>query len=140
MQNFEKVDLKQLTRCENSHVNALVSIASAVTTTKKRSIPVEFFYVKNIAIMEKVSSTIEHDPCWMNQNVQYILHGDLLAHMRAAKYCMVGDKLYRQSFFGPLLKCLKPKLTLKFMANIREGEFGITWWEGNGKASDNAKI
>lgn len=42
MRSFEKVELKQLLRKENDHVNILANIASSVHLTGKRTIPMEF--------------------------------------------------------------------------------------------------
>lgn len=64
----------------------------------------------------------------MKKIIDYIMDGSIPsdkfeAHkprMKSVQYCMFGGHLYRRSFSGPLLNCLRSKAELKVMAKMHE--------------------
>ena len=62
----------------------------------------------------------------------YLLHGDLLENkneaknlqIRAARYALIGNHLYRKSFTSPYLRCLNSEDAQRLSEEIHEGICG----------------
>ena len=69
---------------------------------------------------------------WADPIIQYIQHGALPTErdqarrlkIRAARYLMIGDVLYRRSFSLPCLRCLTPPEAERAMNEVHEGDCG----------------
>ncbi|GFZ08777.1 hypothetical protein Acr_20g0005850 [Actinidia rufa] len=90
--------------------------------TKPESIPLEFLAIPSIGIANQVLQA-EKSPTWMDEIIAYLQDGILpkeklqarRLQYRSARFYIFNGKLYKRSFSGPLLKCLRPE----------EAEFGI---------------
>ena len=68
----------------------------------------------------------------MDPIIMYLLHGDLPENknesrnlrIRATRYALIGNHLYRKSFTGPYLRCLAPKNARSLLKEIHEGVCG----------------
>ena len=62
----------------------------------------------------------------------YLQHGELLENknearnlrIRAARYALIGNHLYRKSFIGPYLRCLNSDDAHRLLKEIHEGVCG----------------
>ena len=68
----------------------------------------------------------------MDPIVIYLLHGDLSEDknearnlwIRAARYALIGNHLYRKSFTGPYLRCMNPEDAMRLLEEIYKGNYG----------------
>ncbi|PON43157.1 hypothetical protein PanWU01x14_276310 [Parasponia andersonii] len=79
-----------------------------------------------------VFATSATDEGWMRPITQYLTLGNLptdprearSVRLKAARYSMVGEQLYRRSTMGPMLRCIGPVEAQKLMEEIHEGVCG----------------
>lgn len=67
--SFEKVELKQLPREKNSHIDALINVASVVRLTNKRANPIEFLAERSILEDSGVMTIDEEEQNWIMEIV-----------------------------------------------------------------------
>ncbi|GFS38889.1 hypothetical protein Acr_00g0059990 [Actinidia rufa] len=81
-----------------------------------RCIPLEFLDNPSIGATDKILQT-EENPTWMDEIIAYLRNGILpedklqarRLQYRSASFCIFKGKLYKRSFSGPLLRCLRPE-------------------------------
>ncbi|XP_077249538.1 uncharacterized protein LOC143889247 [Tasmannia lanceolata] len=75
---------------------------------------------------------VEHEPCWMNEIIDYLRTGKLpeakkealKVIQRAARFFLDGESLYKRSYTIPYLKCLRPSNTAYTLQETHEGICG----------------
>ena len=71
-------------------------------------------------------------PSWMDPIIIYLLHRDFPENknearnlqIRATRYALIGNHLYRKSFIGPYLRCLILEDARRLLEDIHEGVCG----------------
>ncbi|KAI5333485.1 hypothetical protein L3X38_023616 [Prunus dulcis] len=125
--------IQQVPRAENTHADALASLALALDTQFRRSIPVEHLDRPSIEEIEPIDSMqIDEDPSWQDPIIDYLVNGNLptdksearKVQQKAARYYMQGDKLIRRSYSGLHLTCIKYPQTLEVICKIHDCECG----------------
>ena len=72
---------------------------------------------QNVLNGEQVCNINNEPLSWMDPIIMYLLHGNLPEkknearnlRIRAARYALISNHLYRKSFTGPYLRCLNPE-------------------------------
>ena len=71
----------------------------------------------------------EQEPSWIDPIIPYLKNGELpenkieakVLRLKATRYVIYNDKLYRRGYAMPLLKCMTPSEANYIMRNIHEG-------------------
>ncbi|GFY86848.1 hypothetical protein Acr_05g0004870 [Actinidia rufa] len=87
--------------------------------------------ISSIGIANQVLHA-EESPTWMDEIIAYLQDGILpkeklqarRLQYRSARFCIFNGKLYKRSFSGPLLKCLRPEEAEYVLKEIHEGICG----------------
>ena len=87
---------------------------------------------QNVLNVEQVCSINNELPSWMDPIIMNLLHGDLPDNkneagnlpIRATRYALIGNHLYRKSFTGPYLRCLNSEDARRLLKEIHEGICG----------------
>ncbi|XP_062074982.1 uncharacterized protein LOC133778989 [Humulus lupulus] len=122
--NFELI---LVPREQNQKADALAKLASAGGCTRQSSISIS----RSSKNME-VYSTSSEPECWIDLIIKYLTTSELppnpkdakLLRLRAQRYSMIHGTLYRKSFNGPYLRCLRPSEAKKLLEEIHEGTCG----------------
>nr|GEV10235.1 hypothetical protein [Tanacetum cinerariifolium] len=117
---FRKVKTKS-GRVEQNHVHKLRHLTKQVL--------VETLKRKSIEEREILAVAEEEGYCWMTPLVEYLTKGTLLAEtkkaraikIKARRYTMVNDVLYRKLFLEPWLRCVGPTQAKYVVKEINEG-------------------
>ncbi|XP_062074838.1 uncharacterized protein LOC133778832 [Humulus lupulus] len=125
--HFHQFELVQVPREQNQKVDALAKLASAGDCTRQSSISIS----RSIKALE-VYSTSSEPECWMDPIIRYLSTSELPPHpkdakllrLRAQRYSIIHGTLYRKSFDGPYLRCLRPSEAKKLLEEIHEGACG----------------
>ncbi|GFS37177.1 hypothetical protein Acr_00g0050430 [Actinidia rufa] len=116
---------------ENKKVDALANLASTFEFLSDRCIPLEFLTSPSIGVANQILQTKE-SPTWMDEIIAYLQGGTLpkdklqarRLQYRSAKFCIFKGRLYKRSYSGPLLKCLRPEEAEYVLKEIHEGICG----------------
>ena len=76
------------------------------------------------------------EPSWMDSIIAYLKNGELpeektearILQLKASRYVLYDDKLYRRGYSMPLLKCVLPTKVMNIMWEIYEGTCGNHAW------------
>lgn len=108
---FQRAEVKQISRLSNSHADALANLASAVEAGKKRMVEVGTLETPSIELPPvRYVLCADLGPSWMDPVVAYLRDDQLPkdkneAHkirLKAARFCLsLENKLYRKSFTDP---------------------------------------
>ncbi|GFY87521.1 hypothetical protein Acr_05g0011600 [Actinidia rufa] len=82
----------------------------------------------SIGVANQILQT-EESPTWMDEIIAYLQGGTLPTdklqarslQYRSARFCIFKGRLYKRSFSGPLLKCLRPEEAEYVLKEIHEG-------------------
>ncbi|XP_062104043.1 uncharacterized protein LOC133815192 [Humulus lupulus] len=125
--HFRQFELILVPREQNQKADALAKLASAGGCTRQSSISIS----RSSKDME-VYSTSSEPECWIDPIIKYLTTSELppnpkdakLLRLRAQRYSMIHGTLYRKSFNGPYLRCLRPSEAKKLLEEIHEGTCG----------------
>nr|GEZ95655.1 reverse transcriptase domain-containing protein [Tanacetum cinerariifolium] len=121
--------IEQVPRSENKKADALSKIASTSFAYLTKQVLVETLERKSIEEKEILAIVEEEGYCWMTPLVEYLTKGTLSAKIKKAsgikikarRYIMVNDVLYRKSFLEPWLRCVSPTQAEYVVKEIHEG-------------------
>ncbi|GFS45359.1 hypothetical protein Acr_00g0095760 [Actinidia rufa] len=116
---------------ENKKADALANLASTFEFMTDRCIPLEFLASPSIGAANQILQT-EQSPMWMDEIIAYLQGGTLPTdklqarrlQYRSARFCIFKGRLYKRSFSGPLLKCLRLEEAEYVLKEIHEGICG----------------
>ena len=111
VKKFKEANFVQIPREENVEADVLAKEASATEPMDEFD---EIQYVPSIDLLEV--QQIEDRENWMTPIVSYLKDGKLpdgkdearKLRVRAARYVLMGEVLYKRSFSQPYLRCLAP--------------------------------
>ena len=127
VKKFKETNFIQIPREENVEADVLVKEASA-------SEPINEFddvqYVPSIDLL-KVQQ-IEDRENWMTPIISYLKDGKLpegkdearKLRVKAARYVLINEVLYKRGFSQPYLRCLTPDEANYVLREIHEGAYG----------------
>ncbi|KAK1257983.1 hypothetical protein QJS04_geneDACA012730 [Acorus gramineus] len=110
-------EIHAIDREQNTHADVLANLARALEGEPSREIQVDFLGEPSIAHLEQVMAveSTTRDPTWMDPILCYLKEDFLPADKEEARKIMSRsawflisnqDVLYKQSFQGPLLRCV----------------------------------
>ncbi|XP_022869393.1 uncharacterized protein LOC111388815 [Olea europaea var. sylvestris] len=128
---FERFELVEVPRLENTHVDALSKLASSRDSELLKIVLIERLPKPSISGDEEVL-WIEGTPLWMQPIVAYLNDQSLLAskiqakklRRRAAHFILQDDMIYKRGFASPLLRCVGGEETIYILREIYEGVCG----------------
>ncbi|XP_059658685.1 uncharacterized protein LOC132305016 [Cornus florida] len=136
-QDFDQIKFIQLPREDNEDADRLACSASSFREMLARVIPVDVLNQPSIFTEPSSSNPwqiniIPYEPSWINPILTYIRDGVLpeqkdevgKIRSKAAKYAILQNQLYRQSFLGLYLKCVTPTEARQILRTIHEGVYG----------------
>ena len=111
--NFVAWLLEHVSRDSNEKPDALAAMAASLPIKEIVFLPV-YYQPESLITTNRVNEINEVCPSWMTPIVQYLSSGELSdnraeAHktqVRAARFLLVSDQLYKRSLDRPYLKCL----------------------------------
>ncbi|XP_062118509.1 uncharacterized protein LOC133832142 [Humulus lupulus] len=125
--HFHQFELVQVPREQNQKADALAKLASVGECPRRATI-----YTSESPKVLEVFSTSSEPECWMDPIIRYLSKFELPAHpkdakllrLRAQRYSIICGTLYRKSFDGPYLQCLRPSEAKQLLEEIHEGACG----------------
>ncbi|GKD80853.1 reverse transcriptase domain-containing protein [Tanacetum coccineum] len=127
--NFKEFSIKQVTRSENKKADALSKIASTSFAHLSKQVLVEELHEKSINEKEVLAIVEEEGHTWMTPICEYLTKEILLEDKKKAKavrrkasmYAVINGTLYKKSFLGPWLRCVRPLQANYVLREIHEG-------------------
>ena len=114
---FENFEIKQISREDNQQADALANLGSTLDANQDKHIPLYFLTTSALESSGKLINSNNLTWDWRTPLVAYLKDGQLPndrneAHriiIRAARFTILGDELYKRSYAGgPLFKCVSP--------------------------------
>ncbi|XP_075664996.1 uncharacterized protein LOC142634581 [Castanea sativa] len=139
--NFSNVRIERVARRQNRHADSLATLASSIVDMVPRFIRVELVPEPRITVRTPVAQITTAESCWMGPIIDFLTEDRALedekeaARVRrtTARYWLSANrKLYRRSFEGPYLQCLRPNQAEELLTELHEGvcgshEGGVHW-------------
>ena len=129
-------------RSKNSHADALAKWASTKDAAFVNVVFVEFLSKPSIKRRPEAIE-LEQEPSGIDPIVAYLKTSKLprnkielrISRLKAARYVIYDEKLYRRGYSMPLLKCVAPSEVDYIMREIHEGicgnHIGACYWHSN---------
>ncbi|XP_058078625.1 uncharacterized protein LOC131226949 [Magnolia sinica] len=117
MSKFQGCNIGQIPRTENSWANALVKLTSAIEGNILKIVPIEFLNEPSINHPNKgIVHPMQTTTSWMDPIIGYLKDGKIpkdklearRLRLRATRYAIIGDTLYKKGYFLPYMRCLRP--------------------------------
>ncbi|KAL2250116.1 UNVERIFIED_CONTAM: hypothetical protein Sindi_2485300 [Sesamum indicum] len=131
MSKFNQCQVHQIPRHENDRADSLSKFGTTLSGIKDRKVTV---MIKETSVIAEVVdvNTASEKPSWKDEIVRYLKEGILpddstaarRLKMRAPRFTLVNEQLYKRTVEGPLLKCLDPERAEYVMREIHEGSCG----------------
>ncbi|GJU05962.1 reverse transcriptase domain-containing protein [Tanacetum coccineum] len=126
---FKEFFIKQVPIGENKKANALSKIASTSFAHLRKQVLVKELKEKSIDEKEVLAVVEEEGHTWMNPVYEYLTEGILpekkrkarAVRRKAGRYAMINETLYKKSFLGPWLRCVRPLQANYILREIHEG-------------------
>ncbi|XP_075645793.1 uncharacterized protein LOC142616942 [Castanea sativa] len=133
MGNFDTVKIERIARGQNRHADSLATLASSIADEVPRLIRVELVLEPSISTRALIVQVTKAERCWIDPIIDFLSEDRTLEYEKeaakvrrtAARYWLSADrKLYRRSFEGPYLQCLRPDQAKELLAKLHEGVCG----------------
>ena len=129
MKKFVLVQVRHISRTENSRADALAKLATSSQEDLSRSTLVEYLAEPSIDLCDLEVTPIGSEPSWMDHIWNYIIDGRLLddpkeafkIRTRSARFTNHKGSLYKRGFFTPILKCIAGKDADYVLREVHEG-------------------
>ena len=127
VKKFKEANFVQIPKEENMEADTLAKEASATAATDKFD---EVQYVPSIDLPEV--QQLKNEENWMTPIVSYLKDGKLpegkdearKLRVRAARYVLMDEVLYKRGFSQPYLRCLVPDEVNYVLREVHEGACG----------------
>ena len=114
LKKFTRVQVKHVSRAENSRADALAKLATTSQEDLGRLIPVEHLPEPSVSIEDGEVSPVMSEPCWMDPIWDYFVDGTLPSdpkeasklRARSARFTIHRGTLYKRGFSTHILKCI----------------------------------
>ena len=132
LKKFVLVQVKHVSKAENSRSDALAKLATASQEDLGRSTPVEYLAEPSIDPYSMVVAPVESMPSWMDPIWNYIIDISLPDNLkeaakiraRSARFTNHKGSFYKRRFFTPFLKCIAGEDTKYVLREVHEGICG----------------
>ena len=131
MEIFPIASIVVIPRSKNANADALAKLASTRDAELLDTASVEFLAEPIIKPQSEIME-LTQEPSWMDPIIAYLKNGELpeekmearILQLKAARYVLYDDKLYRRGYSMPLLKCVLPTKAKNIMWEIHEDTCG----------------
>ncbi|XP_073121516.1 uncharacterized protein [Henckelia pumila] len=128
---FDEVMFEQIPRESNEKADVLAKMASSLHNWKNREVVVQV----ELTPSTELTPLAPEESDSRKELLEYMEKGELpkdpkkayRLKQRSLRFVMVEGVLYKNSFSGPLLKCLGPKEAHYVLKEIHMGVVAITW-------------
>ncbi|XP_019179926.1 PREDICTED: uncharacterized protein LOC109175129 [Ipomoea nil] len=125
---FEGYEIHQVPREQNADADMLSKLSTGVPSHIRKIARLEDLETSSIDV-SWVFPVQTREPCWIDHIKRYKADDTLPqdeadakeTKLRAASYVVSGDKLYKRSYNGTLLRCLYPDEAKLVMKDVHEG-------------------
>ncbi|XP_077226454.1 uncharacterized protein LOC143859686 [Tasmannia lanceolata] len=132
---FRSFEVVRIPRTDNTKADVLSKLAASGYTTLG-NICMEFLQASSIERKAAAIMQVEHEPCWMDEIVDYLRSGKLpeakrearKVIQRAARFSLDGENLFKRSYTLPYLKCLRPSDATYALQETHEDELYHVLW------------
>ncbi|XP_075645518.1 uncharacterized protein LOC142616581 [Castanea sativa] len=133
MGNFETVKIEWIALGQNRHADSLATLASSIADKVPRLIRAELVPERSIAARALIVQVTKAERCWIDLIINFLSKDRTsedekeAARVRrtTARYWLSTDrKLYRRSFEGPYLQCLRLDQAKELLGELHEGVCG----------------
>ncbi|GKA53461.1 reverse transcriptase domain-containing protein [Tanacetum coccineum] len=126
---FRMFLIKQVPRSENKKADALSKIASTSFAHLSKQVLVEELKEKSINELEVLAVVEEEGSTWMTLIYEYLTKETLPAEMdkaramrrKSQRFTVINGVLYKKSFLGPWIRCVRPLQANYVLREIHEG-------------------
>ncbi|KAH7848558.1 hypothetical protein Vadar_004370 [Vaccinium darrowii] len=124
VKKFQTFSISQVPREENVEVDQLAKLATTSESLISKDVMVQYLETPSIAKNIEEVQVIEYKGTWADPIVRYIRDGEVpddkvqarKLRIKAARYALMRDVLYRRSFTLPYLRCLVTAKAAQAMA------------------------
>ncbi|XP_019166967.1 PREDICTED: uncharacterized protein LOC109162738 [Ipomoea nil] len=128
LREFEGYEIHQVPREQNADADMLSKLSTGVPSHIRKIARLEDLETSSIEV-SWVFPVQTREPCWIDHIKRYKADGTLpqdeadakVTKLRAPSYVVSGDKLYKRSYNGTLLRCLYPDEAKLVMKEVHEG-------------------
>ena len=133
LDKFESVHVAQIGREHNSHVDILAKLATTLESDVQRIVCIETLDRPSFQNQRISVCSVSSQPSWMDPILSYLVDNKLpedrketnMIKRKASKYWVSKEGLlYRRSFTGPYLLCVRLEMIQNFLFEIHEGICG----------------
>ncbi|XP_034710517.1 uncharacterized protein LOC117933242 [Vitis riparia] len=135
LQQFTEWTIEKIRRTENSRADALAGITASLPTKEAILLPIYVQAKPSIteaSTCNAIKANETDDEGWMKDIIEYLRTGTLpeeskqghKIRVQATRFTLVEGHLYKRSFTGPYLRCLKHSEVLYVLAELHEGVCG----------------
>ncbi|GJU13965.1 reverse transcriptase domain-containing protein [Tanacetum coccineum] len=127
--NFKEFSIKQVPQSENKKANALSKIASTSFAHISKQVLMEELKEKSLNEKEVLVVVDEEGHTWMTPVYEYLTKEILpedkkkarVVRYKASRYTVINETLYKKTFLGPWLRCVRPLQANYVLREIHEG-------------------
>ncbi|XP_019176073.1 PREDICTED: uncharacterized protein LOC109171496 [Ipomoea nil] len=128
LREFEGYEIHQVPREQNADADMLSKLSTGVSSHIRKIARLEDLETSSIDV-SWVFPVQTREPCWIDHIKRYKADGTLpqdeadakVTKLRAPNYVFSGDKLYKRSYNGTLLRCLYPDEAKLVIKEVHEG-------------------
>ncbi|XP_019184828.1 PREDICTED: uncharacterized protein LOC109179800 [Ipomoea nil] len=128
LREFEGYEIHQVPREQNADADMLSKLSTGVPSHIRKIARLEDLETSSIDV-SWVFPVQTREPCWIDHIKRYKADGTLpqdeadakVTKLRAPSYVVSGDKLYKRSYNGTLLRCLYPDEAKLVIKEVHEG-------------------
>ena len=132
LRKFIRVQIKHVSRTENSRADALAKLATASQEDLGRLIPVEHLPEPSVSLDNGEVSPVMSEPSWMDPIWDYLVDGTLPSDLkeasklraRSARFTVHRGTLYKRGFSKPILKYVGKEDANYILREVHEGICG----------------
>ena len=130
METFLINSIKVISRSKNANTDALARLASTRDSELLDTVSVEFLSKPSIKPKLEIMELMQ-ESSWMDPIIAYLKSDELpeentearILRLKAARYMLYDDKLYRKDYSMPLLKYVLSTEVKSIMEEIHEGTY-----------------
>ncbi|XP_012856960.1 PREDICTED: uncharacterized protein LOC105976225 [Erythranthe guttata] len=135
LSKLDSYEIKKVPRANNIDADKLARLGSSMASIGSRKITLLTASQPEIVSTDRVNCAEESEPCWITPITNYLKSGELPTDIaqskkikvRAARFLMIGEDLYKRGFSFPYLKCLNPSAADYGLWEVHEGICGYYW-------------
>ncbi|KAL8486162.1 hypothetical protein ACS0TY_023027 [Phlomoides rotata] len=128
---FEQINIEHIPRAQNSQADALARLTTSEGAAELSNISITHLVTPSTIDFSIAALGDQQEESWMTPIFNYLLKGTLSQEsieanrlcIRAARYTIIRDQLYKRGFSLPLLKCLTKEQGELVLKEIHGGCF-----------------